>query len=86
MDLDPQVQNDAEPVIRSLGIKAGAEVLGNSFQGGSAVRQITPEALQALDRHAGIPLISAYEADPEPFDPENIIASHDRTIRSIKAP
>jgi hypothetical protein len=85
MYLNPEEQDDAELVIRSLGIKADAEVLGNSFRGGSAVRRITPEAAQALDRHAGIPRISASEADSEPFDPESIIAAHDRTIRSIKA-
>jgi Domain of unknown function (DUF3883) len=50
--LDPQTQEDAEPVIRRLGIKADAPVLGNSFQGGAAVRQISIEDLSALDRHA----------------------------------
>ena len=50
--LDPQTQKDAEPVIRRLEIRADATVLGNSFQGGNAVREISIEALQALDRHA----------------------------------
>ena len=56
--LDPQTQEDAGPVIRGLGIKADADVLGKSFRGRNAVRQISIEALQALDQHAG------YQADP----------------------
>jgi predicted restriction endonuclease len=38
-----------------------------------------------LNWQAGIPRISASEADSEPFDPKNIAAAQDRTIRSIKA-
>jgi hypothetical protein len=83
--LDPQEQDDVEPVIRSLEIKADASVLGLSFQGGSGVRQITEAALRALDQHAGIALLAASEGDPELFDPENIIAAREQITRSIKA-
>jgi 5-methylcytosine-specific restriction enzyme A len=40
---DPDAQESVEPIIRRLSIRANAEHLGQSFQGASGVRPLTPE-------------------------------------------
>ncbi|TDH60285.1 HNH endonuclease [Dankookia rubra] len=42
-------QPDLPDLIRGLGIRAEAQVLGQAFQGGAAVRRLTSEASAALD-------------------------------------
>ena len=57
---DPEKQDDAEAVIRSLTIRTEAPVLGNSFTGGAAVCEITAkEDAEKLERHAGVPGLGA---------------------------
>jgi len=48
--LNPVV--DLEPTIRSLSIRTEAGVLGSSFQGNSAVRELTESDDQALEQFA----------------------------------
>lgn len=48
---DPGEQDNAEPVIRKLGIKADAPFLGMAFQGNNAVREISRDASEMLQGH-----------------------------------
>jgi hypothetical protein len=50
---------DAEPLIRRLGLKVGSGVLGRSFRGTAAVKQLSDAADAQLERFAsGLPIVA----------------------------
>jgi hypothetical protein len=51
---DPGGQNDAEDVIRSLSVSTEGRALGHTFRGWRAIRPITAEDAEKLERHAGV--------------------------------
>lgn len=56
---DPANQPDASQLIRELGLKADAAVLGQSFQGGAGVRRLSADASDVLAKAA-----TAFSRDP----------------------
>jgi len=49
---DPDEQDDAEEVIRSLSTSTEGRVLGHTFRGWRAIRPITAKDAEKLERHA----------------------------------
>lgn len=67
---DVQQGHDAEDLIRSLSVRADAAVLGQSFQGGSAVRRLSGEDDARLEVFAaGLPVLySGADGSPDEED------------------
>lgn len=64
---DVEAGPDVEPLLRSFGLAVGGAVLGRSFQGGAAVRRLSPADHAALAAFAqGLPLeVRAQTVDEE---------------------
>jgi 5-methylcytosine-specific restriction enzyme A len=81
-DIDRGPRTDA--VVRSLGVKASGERLGQSFQGHAAVRVITPAAHQILREYArDLPLEDVAAIYPED---EFEAATHSRRTSYPQSP
>lgn len=78
VDVGPRV----EPIIRALGVKAGASRLGQSFQGHAAVRPISPAAHRMLSEFTrDLPILETAAIYPEDEFEARLV--HEEPVRNL---